>query len=141
MSLRADARMGDHGFSFMSRWPTAHENPNPEPYRAPFMIYNPRINNPDKRILTTNVYGAAIPTTILDLMTYTKSFSQVAQQELASRFAANYEHAQSFLRPIKEVLRMFFVNPGGTSWVVDNGKNLRVTVLKAGLMVGQVWNK
>ena len=90
------------------------------------MLYNPRIKNPQKRILTDNVYSLAMPTTILDLMTYTKTFASPAQQDLAMRYAANYEHAQSYLRPIKESVRFFLVSPGGGKWVLDNGRNLRV---------------
>jgi flavin-dependent dehydrogenase len=45
------------------------------------------------------------------------------------RFAANYEHAQSLLRPVAETLRLFTVDPGGGSWIVDNGRNLRVGLL------------
>ena len=59
-------------------------------------------------------------------MIHTKSLAQAAQQKLASRFAQNYEFAQSLLRPVKETNRMFLVHPGGTEWVVDNGRNLRV---------------
>ena len=90
------------------------------------MVYNPQISNPGKRVLEKNVYGGAIPTTILDLMIHTQSFEQAAQRELARKFAANYEHAQSFLRPIKPSIRFFYVNPGGSQWVLDNGSNLRV---------------
>jgi hypothetical protein len=91
------------------------------------MIYNPRIQNPEKRVLTDNVYGLGMPTTILDLMTETNTFRQPAQQSLAKTFAANYEHAQSYLRPTMESLRFFLVNPGGSQWVIDNGRNLRVS--------------
>jgi hypothetical protein len=62
----------------------------------------------------------------LDLMIYTKSFAQTAQQTFARRFAENYEFAQSLLRPVKETIRFFFVHPGGTQWVLDNSRNLRV---------------
>lgn len=76
--------------------------------------------------MNSNVYAAAIPTTILDVLNHTNSFAQSTQQRLAMHYAANYEHAQSFIRPIKESIRFFLVNPGGTQWVLDNGKNLRV---------------
>ena len=62
-------------------------------------------------------------------MTHTQSFAQEPQQDLAMRFAANYEHAQSLLRPVAETLRLFTVDPGGGSWIVDNGRNLRVRLL------------
>ena len=68
----------------------------------------------------------SLPTTILDIMIHTKSLAQKAQQNLARRFAQNYEFAQSLLRPVKETNRMFLVHPGGTEWVVDNSRNLRV---------------
>jgi arylsulfatase A-like enzyme len=126
----ANDRHGDHGFPFVGPWPTPVENPHNEAYRVPFMIYNPRINNPSKQRMKGNFYAPAIPTTILDIMTFTKSFAQVAQRELAQKFAANYEFAQSFLRPIKEAIRFFFVHPGGSQWVLDNGKNLRVLFIK-----------
>jgi len=92
------------------------------------LIYNPRIKNPEKRKVDGNFYTLSIPTTILDIMTYTKSFIQEAQQDLAMLFAANYEHAQSLLRPVTETLRLFTVDPGGGSWIVDNGGNLRVWI-------------
>ena len=85
----------------------AVENSHDEAYRTFFMIYNPQIKNTSKRKISTNLYGGAIPTTILDIMQYTKSFSQTKQQEMAFRFAANYEHSQSFLRPVKETFRFF----------------------------------
>jgi hypothetical protein len=90
------------------------------------MFYNPRIKNPEKRKIDGNFYTLSIPTTILDIMTHTQSFTQEAQRDLAMRFAANYEHAQSLLRPVAETLRLFTVDPGGGSWIVDNGRNLRV---------------
>jgi arylsulfatase A-like enzyme len=117
---------GDHGFPFVGPWLTPVDNPHNEAYQMPFMIYNPLINNPQNQTVQGNFYGPAIPTTILDLMSYTKSFAQIAQRELADRFAANYEFAQSFLRPVKEAIRFFFVHPGGSQWVLDNGRNLRV---------------
>lgn len=92
------------------------------------MIYNPLIKNPTKRKIQGNFYSLSLPTTILDLLIHTKSFAQLAQRELASRFARNYEHAQSLLRPVSEALRIFLVHPGGSQWAVDNGKNLRVLV-------------
>jgi len=91
------------------------------------MIYNPRIRNPETRKVKGNFYSLSIPTTILDLMVHTKSFTQIAQQELALRFAQNYEFAQSLLRPVKETIRFFLVHPGGTRWVLDNSRNLRVS--------------
>jgi hypothetical protein len=90
------------------------------------MIYNPRIKNPEKKKVEGNFYSLSLPTTILDLMIYTKSFAQTAQQTFARRFAENYEFAQSLLRPVKETIRFFFVHPGGTQWVLDNSRNLRV---------------
>jgi hypothetical protein len=91
------------------------------------MIYNPRIKNPERKKVEGNFYSLSIPTTILDLMTYTKSFAQERQRDLARRFAANYEFAQSLLRPVKETIRFFMVDPGGGQWVLDNGRNLRVS--------------
>jgi phosphoglycerol transferase MdoB-like AlkP superfamily enzyme len=117
---------GDHAFPFVGDWLTPIDNPHNEHYRIPMMIYNPRIKNPLKKVINGNFYSLSIPTTILDLMVHTKSFSQSAQQTLAQRFAANYEHAQSLLRPIKPVIRLFSVAPGGGQWVLDNGSNLRV---------------
>ena len=90
------------------------------------MFYNPRIKNPEKKVIKGNYYALSIPTTVLDLMIHTNSFEQKDQQDLARRFAANYEHAQSLLRPINETLRFFTVDPGGDYWIVDNGRNLRV---------------
>jgi phosphoglycerol transferase MdoB-like AlkP superfamily enzyme len=119
-------RHGDHGCPFLGKWRTPVENPHNEPYRIPMMIYNPRIKNPQKRKVKGNFYSLSIPTTILDLMVHTKSFAQGSQQELASRFAANYEHAQSLIRPVNETIRFFNVDPGGGQWVLDNGRNLRV---------------
>jgi hypothetical protein len=118
-------RHGDHGSPFIS-WQGASENPHNDPYRTSFILYNPNIKNPESKKMDKNVYGAAIPTTILDVMNYTSSFSQPSQRNLAMHYATNYEHSQSFLRPIKESIRFFLVNPGGTQWVLDNGKNLRV---------------
>ena len=120
---------GDHGFPFVGQWATPVENPHNEAYRMPFMIYNPQILNPQKEIIQGNFYGPAIPATILDIMSYTKSFAQEAQRTLATKFASNYEFAQSFLRPIKETIRFFFVHPGGRQWVLDNSRNLRVPFL------------
>ena len=120
---------GDHGIPFLGQWKTPVTNPHNEPYRIPFLIYNPRIKNPEKRKIDGNFYTLSIPTTILDLMTHTQSFAQEPQQDLAMRFAANYEHAQSLLRPVAETLRLFTVDPGGGSWIVDNGRNLRVRLL------------
>jgi hypothetical protein len=99
------------------------------------MIYNPRIKNPEKKKVEGNFYTLSIPTTILDLMAYTKSFAQDTQQELARRFAANYEHAQSLLRPVHESIRFFGVDPGGGQWVLDNGRNLRVTLLASAKLI------
>jgi hypothetical protein len=93
------------------------------------MIYNPNIRNPEKTKIEGNFYSLSIPTTILDIMIHSKSFAQSAQQTLAKRFAEGYEYAQSLLRPVKETIRFFFVHPGGTQWVLDNGRNLRVRFL------------
>jgi hypothetical protein len=90
------------------------------------MIYNPNIKNPTKQKVQGNFYSLSLPTTILDLMIHTNSFAQSAQKYLARNFAQNYEFAQSLLRPIKDAIRFFFVHPGGTQWVLDNSKNLRV---------------
>jgi hypothetical protein len=92
------------------------------------MIYNPRIKNPEKRTVEGNFYSLSLPTTILDLMVHTNSLAQPAQQDLALRFAQNYEFAQSLLRPVNETIRFFFVHPGGTKWVLDNSRNLRVVL-------------
>ena len=91
------------------------------------MVYNPRISNPANRTIHGNFYSLSIPTTILDLMAHTNSLAQSEQRDLARWFASHYEFAQSLLRPVKETIRMFFVHPGGTRWVLDNGRNLRVT--------------
>jgi hypothetical protein len=101
------------------------------------LIYNPRIKNPDRRKIEGNFYSLSLPTTILDLMVETNSFSQTAQKEMAMRFARNYEHSQSLLRPVSETIRFFFVDPGGGQWVLDNGRNLRVfpTFLHSNLQV------
>ena len=120
------SRHGDHGFPFVGQWPTPVENPHNEAYRVPFMIYNPQIYNPQEDVVKGNFYGPAIPTTILDIMTYTKSFAQETQRVLATTFASGYEFTQSFLRPVKDTIRFFFVHPGGSQWVLDNGENLRV---------------
>jgi len=101
-------------------------NPHNDGYRIPFMMYNPRMKNPTKRKVDGNFYSLSIPTTILDLMIHTDSFVQEAQVDLASRFAGNYEHTQSLLRPVNETLRFFLLSPGGSQWTVDNGRNLRV---------------
>jgi arylsulfatase A-like enzyme len=117
---------GDHGIPFLGEWKTPIENPHNEAYQIPMMIYNPRIRNPANRTIHGNFYSLSIPTTILDLMVHTNSIAQSAQRDLARRFASHYEFAQSLLRPVKETIRMFFVHPGGTRWVLDNGRNLRV---------------
>lgn len=93
------------------------------------MIYNPNIRNMDEKRVEGDFYTLSLPTTILDLMIHTKSLAQEAQQTLARRFAENYEFAQSLLRPVKEALRIFLVHPGGTEWVLDNSRNLRVGTL------------
>lgn len=93
------------------------------------MIYNPRIKNPERKKVEGNYYTLSIPATVLDLMVHTKSFEQDGQQELALRFAANYEHAQSLLRPVEETIRFFTVDPGGDYWILDNGRNLRVSFI------------
>jgi hypothetical protein len=90
------------------------------------LIYNPLIKNPLKKTIQGSFYSLSIPTTILDLMISTKSFAQHAQRDLANKFAANYEHAQSLLRPIKDAIRFFLVSPGKSQWVLENGRNLRV---------------
>ena len=102
-------------------------NPHNEPYRIPFMIYNPLIQNPERTKVQGDYYALSIPPTILDLMVQTGSFEQAGQQLLAERFARHYEHAQSLLRPIKETLRFYTVDPGGDYWILDNGHNLRVS--------------
>jgi arylsulfatase A-like enzyme len=117
---------GDHGFPFIGEYQTTIENPHNEAYQIPLMIYNPLIKNPKKKTVEGNFYSLSIPTTILDLMAHTHSFPQKAQRDLARRFARNYEFAQSLLRPVQETIRFFFVHPGGTRWVLDNGRNLRV---------------
>jgi len=90
------------------------------------MLYNPQIKNPTKKRMEGNYYTLSIPPTVLDLMTYTKSFQQPQQRDLAMRFAANYEYAQSLLRPINVTNRIFSIDPGGNRWIIDNGRNLRV---------------
>jgi phosphoglycerol transferase MdoB-like AlkP superfamily enzyme len=117
---------GDHGFPLLGDWVTPVGNPNNDALRIPLMIYNPRIKNPQRERVEGNFYSLSLPTTILDLMVHTKSFAQKVQQDLANRFAANYEQAQSLLRPVFETLRFFGVNPGGGTWVIDNARNLRV---------------
>lgn len=99
------------------------------------MIYNPLIKNPEKKKIEGNYYALSIPTTVLDLMINTGSFEQQAQQDLAWRFAANYEHAQSLLRPINETIRFFTVDPGAGYWILDNGKNLRVNPISLRLIL------
>lgn len=120
---------GDHGFPFHGEWATPIENPHNEAYRIPLMIYNPKIKNPKKKKVPGDFYSLSLPTTVLDLMVHTNSFAQTQQQTLARRFAENYEFAQSLLRPVKETIRFYFVHPGGTQWVLDNSRNLRVTYL------------
>jgi arylsulfatase A-like enzyme len=109
-------------------------NPNNDALRVPLLFYNPRIKNPQKETVKGNFYLLSLPTTILDLMVHTKSLVQQLQQDLANRFAANYEQAQSLLRPVFETIRYFGVNPGGGSWVVDNGRNLRARSLRSALI-------
>jgi hypothetical protein len=92
------------------------------------MIYNPNIKNPTKKKVEGNFYQLSVPTTVLDLMLTTGSFEQEAQRDLAKRFAGNYEHAQSLLRPVNETIRFFTVDPGGGYWILDNGRNLRVVL-------------
>src|SRR5271155_991786 len=126
-TMCANQSHGDHGLPFVGEYKGPVENPHNEAYQIPMIIYNPRIRNPEKRKVEGNFYALSIPTTILDLMVHTKSFTQTAQQELALRFAQNYEFAQSLLRPVKEAIRFFLVHPGGTRWVLDNSRNLRVS--------------
>jgi hypothetical protein len=92
------------------------------------MIYNPRIYNAESVKVEGDYYSLSIPPTVLDLMSATNSFEQPAQKELAGRFARHYEHAQSLLRPVKETLRFYTVDPGGDYWILDNGRNLRVLI-------------
>lgn len=61
-------------------------------------------------------------------MIHTNSLKQESQKDLASRFAANYESAQSLLRPVQETIRFFYLSPGGGEWTLDNGRNIRVLV-------------
>jgi arylsulfatase A-like enzyme len=129
----ADNSQSDHGLPFLGKSQNPVDNPHNDPYRTPFIIYNPNIRNSGREKIHTNVYAAAIPTTILDLMSFTKSFGS-SKQELAMQFAGHYEHAQSFLRPVKESIRFFAVNPGANQWVLDNGRNLRVNSLMSLLM-------
>jgi arylsulfatase A-like enzyme len=121
---------GDHGYPFAGEWGSTAFNPHNEPYQIPLMIYNPTIRNLDEKRVEGDFYTLSLPTTILDLMIHTKSLAQEAQQTLARRFAENYEFAQSLLRPVKEALRIFLVHPGGTEWVLDNSRNLRVATSK-----------
>ena len=123
----ANCRHGDHGLPFLGEWKTPIENPHNEAYQIPFMIYNPRLQNPERKKIEGNFYSLSIPTTILDLLVTTNSFNQSAQKDLAVRFASNYEFAQSLLRPVQETIRIFLVHPGGTRWVLDNSRNLRVS--------------
>jgi arylsulfatase A-like enzyme len=102
------------------------ENPHNEAFQVPFIIYNPRIQNTQKKKVDGSFYTLSIPTTLLDLMNHTKSLAQESQRRMASRFAENYEFAQSLLRPVKDFIRLFFVHPGEKSWAVDNSQNLRV---------------
>lgn len=90
------------------------------------MIYNPKIQNPEKRKIEGNYYTLSVPTTLLDIMALTRSFEQDAQYDMAYDFAGHYEYAQSLIRPINQTLRFFTVDPGGENWIVDNGWNLRV---------------
>lgn len=123
----ANPSHGDHGIPFLGEWKTPVMNPHNEPYRTAFMIYNPLIQNPTRHKVKGDFYSLSIPPTILDLMSYTKSFEQQKQRDLADRFARHYEHAQSLLRPIKPTLRFYTIDPGGDFWIVDNGQNLRVS--------------
>lgn len=70
-------------------------------------------------------------------MVQTNSFSQAAQQDVAMRFARNYEHSQSLLRPVSETIRFFSVDPGGGQWVLDNGRNLRVPVPPSSKLISE----
>lgn len=63
---------------------------------------------------------------MLDILNYTGSLAHREQGNLAMRFAENYEHSQSLLRPVKEGIRFFTIDPGGWFWILDNGRNLRV---------------
>lgn len=117
---------GDHGIPFIGNWRTPVNNPHNEPYRVPFLLYNPQIKNPKKKRIEGNYYTLSIPPTVLDIMSFTKSFAGQAQRDLAMRFAANYEYAQSLLRPVNETIRFFTIDPGGDRWILDNGRNLRV---------------
>jgi len=72
-------------------WPTPINNPHNEVYRIPFLLYNPSLKNPEKKKFEGNFYLLSIPTTILDVMTHTKSFEQEKQRKLAQEVAANYE--------------------------------------------------
>lgn len=116
----------DHGFPFIGERKTPLLNLHTESFQIPWMIYNPLIKNPVKRKVKGNFYSLSLPTTILDLLIYTRSLYQPVQRDLAWNIAKNYEFAQSLLRPVKESLRMFQFSPGGGMWAVDNSRNLRV---------------
>ena len=62
-------------------------------FSIPWMIYNPGIKNPTKKKIEGSFYSLSLPTTILDLMVHTNSFQLSTQDELAQRFAQNYEFA------------------------------------------------
>jgi arylsulfatase A-like enzyme len=111
------------------------ENSHNEAYKIPLIIYNPKIKNPESKKMEGNFYMLSLPTTILDLMVHTKSFAQTAQQNLALRFAQNYEYAQSLLRPVNETIRVFGTHPGGSTMVLDNSRNLRVILFFSELNV------
>jgi hypothetical protein len=129
-----DYSHGDHAFPFVGDYLTPIDNPHNEHYQVPMLIYNPRLKNPLKKVFKGHYYSLSIPTTVLDLMIHTDSFAQAPQKTLAQRFAANYEHAQSLLRPVKPTIRLFLVAPGGVAWVLDNSVNLRVVSLYLLLM-------
>lgn len=120
---------GDHGIPFLGSWHTPVNNPHNEPYRVPFLLYNPQIKNPTKQRIEGNYYTLSIPSTVLDILNYTGSLTYHEQGHIAMRFAENYEHAQSLLRPVKEGIRFFTIDPGGWFWILDNGRNLRVRTL------------
>ena len=120
---------GDHAWPFLSPGQTTIDNPHNDAYRIPMLLYNPRIRNPQKRSISGRFYSLSLPTTILDLLVQTKSLSQEIQQTLAMTYAANYEYAQSLLRRVTPTIRLFQVSPGNAQWVLDNGSNLRVTLL------------
>ena len=54
---------GDHGIPFLEEKRQPFENPHNEPYRVPFMIYNSRIKNPEKKVIPGNFYQLSIPST------------------------------------------------------------------------------